>query len=200
MKSICAPERFVAKLQEYGSGRAAVLESIGLRLICLLVLSGVSLVGGETPPQQHGDVSKWATFLNKSGWSIKYPTSMKIGSCRQCSDPTNPDVLVTFTDSSVPGSLIIERLADKPTNETVDKWLSETSRDTVANSVVDEEWMYLDGMPTLKVRNRGPGLSESENLYVAYGSKTFAIRASGTQDKKFYRLYLQMRSTFRFHR
>jgi hypothetical protein len=197
------------KIAEYVlrcEGSSAVCQSLGTNppglkcknFVRLVVLGAVWLAQAASPPDQPGDVSKWASFVNRAGWSIKYPSNFRVGSCRQCPDPASPNVFVTFSDPSTAESIMIERLADKPADQTVDKWLQESSHDTVANLRVNDEWIYLDGMPALKVKNRKPDSGESESVYIVNGSKTFAIRASSTQTRSFYLLYRQMLSTFRF--
>jgi hypothetical protein len=37
-------------------------------------------------------VSRWKSFANKAGWQINYPDNWQVGSCRSCTDPTDPDV------------------------------------------------------------------------------------------------------------
>lgn len=159
----------------------------------------VWLAQAATPPvQQAEDSSRWATFTSRGGWSIKYPANLTVRSCRQCMDLAGPDVFVTFSAPSTDGLIMIEPLIDKPADQSVERWLNAISQQTVANPRVSEEWIYLDGLQALKVKNRSPDSSESENVYVVNGSKTFAIRASNAQIAPFYMLYRQMLSTFRF--
>lgn len=187
-----------------------VLMRYGCQLRKLLGLKCKTFIGiiallwlaqAATPPfQQTGGSSEWTTFTNRAGWSIRHPVNFKVGSCRQCSDPTNPDVFVTFLDPSTSGFVMIEHLLDKPADQSVEKWLDAISRETVANPRASEEWVYLDGAPALKVKNRNPDSTESENVYVVNGSTTFAVRVSNIEVTPFYLLCRQMISTFRFAR
>ena len=56
-----------------------------------------------------------------------------------------------------------------------------------------EEWISLNGTRALKVINRNADSTESENIYIVHGSKTFAIRADSSS-----RLFQRMLSPFRF--
>ena len=166
-------------------------------IICHFVVSVVCLAQGSAPADRIGSVSAWTTFANKAGWSIKHPGNLKIASCRQCPDPTATDVFVVFRDPFTSDSMMIEPLADEPRDQGLNKWLHRISN-TIANPVIKEEWIYLDGWTALKVTNQGPDSSENENIYFVRGSKTFAIRVSNTHNSAFYALYRQMLSTFRF--
>jgi len=87
---------------------------------------------------------------------------------------------------------MIEHLVDQPANQTVDAWLHDVARTTVANPQVSEEWTSVGGTKALKVVNRNPDSTESENIYVVRGSRTFAIRMPSNA------LCQQILSTFRF--
>ena len=101
-------------------------------------------------------------------------------------------------DPGTGGSILVEPLADKPADKSIEEWLQEVGRETVANPIASQEWDYLDGALALKMDNRNPDGTESVNVYVVNGVKTFAIRASQTQPKSFDTLFRQMLSTFRF--
>ena len=61
--------------------------------------------------------SKWKTFANRAGWSIKYPRDWRVSSCMECPDPTDPDVFVSFYNPSTKGLIMIEHLIDKPADQ-----------------------------------------------------------------------------------
>jgi len=151
-------------------------------------------VKGAGPLDASADIVNWKVFTNRSGWSVKYPRRVKIISCRQCEDPTAPGILVMFRDSLTSASMMIEPLAQKPSDRTVRQWLQETSRSTVANPRLTEEWIYIDGRSALNVKNKGADSSWTSNIYVIAGSKTFAIRISNAGSA----LFRRMLSTFRF--
>lgn len=167
-------------------------------IIGAMSLAMIWFLPAATAQDSAHDVRRWTTFTSKAGWRIKHPESWKVGSCRQCPDPTAADVLVTFRDSVTSESILIESLIDKPVNQSVNEWLREVSHTTIADARVREEWIYLDGRHALKVTDRQPESSESENVYVLNGSRTLAIRLSSTHGAEFYSLYRQMLSTLRF--
>jgi hypothetical protein len=159
----------------------------------LLYVSGkVPEKPSAAPPGHEDATSSWQTFANRAGWSIKYPRTWKTGSCRQCEDPADPDVFVTISDPLANEMVMIEHLVDQPANQTVDAWLHDVARTTVANPQVSEEWTSVGGTKALKVVNRNPDSTESENIYVVRGSRTFAIRMPSNA------LCQQILSTFRF--
>jgi len=161
--------------------------------VSAVLLMGMCLAQAA-PPDTSEDAAKWATFMNKAGWAIKYPATLKVGSCRQCSDPTAPDAFVIFRDPSTGESMMIEPLIEKPADQNITKWLQGLSQTTVANPRVSDESIFLDGRPALKVLNKGADANETLNIYVINGSKTFAIRISNARNA----VYQQMLSTFRF--
>lgn len=140
------------------------------------------------------DSAKWLTFGSKSGWSIKYPANLKVGSCRQCRDATAPDVFVVFTDPSTNDSMMIEPLRDKPSDLSIGDWLQDLSKTTIANASVSDQWTFIDGRPALKTVNKGANSNETSNFYLVNGPKTFAIRISNANNA----LFQQVLSTFRF--
>jgi hypothetical protein len=145
------------------------------------------------------DASKgWTTFTNRAGWSIKYPPTWEVGSCNSCADPTDPQVFVSFFDPSTNGILMIQHLKDKPPDEGVDAWLNDVARVAVANRRIGEEWILLDGRRALKVNTRNPDRTESDNIYVVDGEKTFFLQASPIGNAAFYQPCKQMLSTFKF--
>lgn len=110
--------------------------------------------------------------------------------------PTDPNVFVTFHNPETNELLImIEPLADKPRAQTVEQWLNDVKAATVLNPIVAEEWMSLSGTRALKVINRSPDSTNSENVYLVHESKTFAIR--GYPSASSYPVYRAMLATFR---
>lgn len=165
---------------------------IFLVIFGLLPLDRASNARGAGPAK---DV-RWRTFVNRAGWRISYPPRWQIGSCRQCSDPTDPDVFVTIFEPSTKTMVMIEHLIDKPVEEDVEPWLKEVSRDTILSPLISEEWIVLDHKKALKVINGNLDSTKSENIYVLYGPKTFAIRTD--RNTLSYATYQRMLSTFKF--
>lgn len=161
-----------------------------------LMLIALSLGRFASAADSVDDVSKWPFFTSKSGWSLKYPPALKIGTCRQCPDARAPGVLVIFSEASGSDSVLVEPLADKPPDKDLRVWLLELGK-TSAGNRMGEEWFYLDGRLALRVTNQAPG-STSENVYVANGSKSLAIRISSSDPESFYPAARQALSTFRF--
>jgi len=170
--------------------------NVTLALIGCALLTVAWNVHGQTPSGQATDVSQWKTFANRAGWSIKYPRDWQVSSCRSCTDPTDPDVFVSLYNAATKQLIMIEHLIDKPADQSVEQWLNDIKVTTNLNPRVSEEWISLDGTRALKVINRNRDSTESENIYVVHGSKTFAIHAD--RNTPSYQLYRQMLSTFRF--
>ena len=102
---------FFAKLDERGASRDEIFN-----------LFSVTLVAQPTAtPGLENDSSLWHTFTNKAGWMIKYPISWRVSSCRQCSDPTDPNVDVTLYNASTKQLIAIEHLLDKPSDQTAEQ-------------------------------------------------------------------------------
>lgn len=150
----------------------------------------------QTRSAEPGDVSRWKTFANKAGWQIKYPDNWQVGSCRQCTDPTDPDVFVSFYNPATKELIMIEHLIDKPSDRTLQQWLDDIKKTTNLNPIASEEWITVAGTRALKVINRNRDATESENIYIVHGSKTFAIRTERSTPS--YKVYERMLSTFRF--
>lgn len=91
---------------------------------------------------------------------------------------------------------MIEHLADKPPDQNAEQWLNSIKTATNLNPPVSEDWILIDGTRSLKVINRNPDSSESENVYTVRGSQTFAIRAKLNTPS--YALYEKMLSTLKF--
>ena len=158
----------------------------------LLHISRRSVHGQAVPSNDAG----WKTFVNKAGWSIKYPATWQVSSCRSCPDPTDPNVFVSFYNPSTKEVIMIERLVDKPDNQTLEAWLDDIQRTTNLNAAISEQWITVGGKRALKVINRNRDSTTSENIYVVHGAKTFAIRTG--RNTPSYAIYLRILSTFRF--
>jgi hypothetical protein len=154
----------------------------------------------------------WKTFANRGGWSVSYPAGWRIASCKSCKDPTAPGVFVDFFPphmKTAEGWVMAEPLADRPSSESVDAWLTEVSRTNNANLQINEGTLTLNGLPALKVRYRvGTGV-EMETVYIVSGSQTFAVEFSGDLTGKRlgipldklgnYAIYLKIVDTFHFN-
>jgi hypothetical protein len=153
-------------------------------------------LGIECPwcqPFKGGEVEN---FRKPGRWTISYPPQWQIGSCHQCSDLTDPNVFVTFFEPSTKAMIMIEPLADKPADKEVEPWLKEVGRDTVLNAQISEQWIVLNHRKALKVINGNQDSTSSENIYLLYGQKTFAIRTS--RNTPSYATYQRMLSTLNF--
>jgi hypothetical protein len=136
----------------------------------------------------NGEERDWRKFINRAGWSIKFPPIWRVESCRACDDPTEPNAPLFLSDPSGDQTILIERLADKPSGKSVDVWLHEVAKDTVLAPIHNEQQIPLSGSKALKVANEG-----SENIYVVRGSLTIALRY-----KHPIRAVTRVVSTFRF--
>ena len=145
---------------------------------------------------QGDDVSQWKSFSNRAGWTIKHPRNWHVSSCRSCPDATDPSVFVALEDPKIDALIMIEHLIDKPADKSVEQWLNDISRGQNVNPRVSEEWISLNGARALKVINRNRDLTESENLYLLSGSKTFTIHADRITSS--YQLEQRILSTFKF--
>jgi len=168
------------------------------RFATVVALSVVSLAQVQTPYVEGGDTSRWKTFASRAGWSIRYPPDLHVSSCRQCEDPTAPEVFVDFSGSSGQVWVMIEPLADRRAGQSIQQWLDEVQHITVLSPALSKQWVFIDGAPTLRVMNRPSDSGGTENNYVAHGLKTFAIRFPHIQDARMHSLCEQMLSTLRF--
>ncbi|MCL4523653.1 MAG: hypothetical protein M1453_08515 [Acidobacteria bacterium] len=157
----------------------------------------------------HAETAKWKVFSNRAGWSIGYPADWKVASCKNCPDPTDPDVYVDFfppTDKqSDEGWVMVVHLVDKPPGMSADQWFADIKQTANLNPRINEQRLTLNDLPALKVRYRnssGGGL-EMEAVYVLSGSKTFAINFSGNKpgialdSLRNYPIYVRMLSSFK---
>lgn len=147
------------------------------------------------------------TFANRAGWTMNYPADWTVASCFSCSDPTAPEVYVDFFPPKKPeaGSVIVEHLADMPSNMSVDEWLNELKKTENQNPQLTEKRFTLNNLPALRIRYRNPsdGGQEMEAVYVVSRGQTFSIgfsaeggglplEASGN-----YATYLEMVKSFK---
>jgi hypothetical protein len=174
---------------------------VGVAYATWLMAVGIlgALLNAQVLPEsiEHQDITKWSTFASRSGWSVRYPPELHPSSCRQC-DPTEPEVIVAFSDSSGRVAIMIEPLADKREGRSTVQWLTEVARDTVASPVASERWAFVDGAPALIAINGAPGSEQTENVYVERGLKTLAVRFPHIQEASLRSLCEQMLSTLRF--
>ena len=99
---------------------------------------------------------------------------------------------------------MIEQLADRPANRSIDEWLKELKQTNNLNARLQERKFTVGGLPAVEVRYRSPsdGGSETGAVYVVSGSQSFAIEFSGKpglalEQLDNYRTYTRMVETFR---
>jgi hypothetical protein len=114
-------------------------------LVWRVLLSQGWTTQAAPPGGEGGDISKWRTFTNRAGWSVKYPGDWQIGSCVQCSDPTDPNVFVSLSSPATKALIMVDHLADKPRDQTVDEWLNDIKATANLSPRIREEWIQLDG-------------------------------------------------------
>jgi hypothetical protein len=175
----------------------AVRKENVLPVAVTLALLAMYAPGQAQPP--------WKIFTNRAGWSISYPADWSIGSCRNCKDPTAPDVFVEFfppagRDSG--GWVTVDHLRRKPSDSSVDEWLADISKTTNLSPRLSEERITLHGLPARKVRY-STGEGEREAVYTVFGLETFEIQfvtqksAVLLEKSSNYDTYLKMLGTFR---
>jgi hypothetical protein len=126
----------------------------------------------------------WKTFANRAGWSVSYPGNWSVESCKTCTDPTAPEVFVNFfppPEMEAEGSVMIEPLADKPADISVDAWLEQLPTRANHNPLRRETRVMLNGTPALQVRYRTDAGDDKEAVYVVSGVRTFEIEFSTEQ-------------------
>jgi len=149
-----------------------------MRHVATIALVVLAIAG----PLRAADVTAtWIAFASKSGWTIKYPPKWQVGSCNSCTDPTAPNVPVSFFDPSSRDLVRIEILQNKPGDQTIEGWLHRVAETAVLNPRISEEWTDLDKRRALTVRTRNPDSTQSENIYVVDQSRTVFIQAPSGQ-------------------
>src|ERR1700676_3968389 len=151
--------------------------NVTLSFICCALFSLASIAQSTSPVDQTADVSRWKTFASRAGWTIKHPGNWQVGSCRQCSDPTDPNVFVTLYNPSTKELIMIEHLIDKPADQTLEQWLDDVKASTVLNPFLREEWISLNGTLALKVFSRNTDSTERKNIYLVHASKNLPLPA-----------------------
>lgn len=180
---------------------------IGMNLIHFHILCGLIVCGllskssfAQTARvgnlDEFSDASRWKLFVSKAGWSIKHPDDWQVTSCKACPDPSDRYVSVYLYRSSTDELISIDNLRNRPPTETGDHWLHDLSLRTVLNPRVGETLIKLNGMRALKVINRNPDGTASDNVYVTNGLTTVAIRM--VRDSPSYALCGRILATFRF--
>jgi hypothetical protein len=169
-------------------------------VLLVLTFFGLSAAGQVIP--------KWKVFTSRGGWSISHPSNWRIGSCHACKDPKKPGVFVDFFSPDLnEGWVIVEPLAEKPSNTSPDSWLSEVAKTANVNPHIDEQELKVNDLPALKVCYRTSSDQQIESVYVLSGLKTFEIEFSGDLSRQGtvkpletlgnYQTYLKMLQTFR---
>jgi hypothetical protein len=183
-------------------GRRNVRQLTFVHLSVLLVVCGLLPIALAAKP-------KWKTFSNRAGWSIAYPADWTVASCRSCPDLSAPDVYVDFFPSNQKaGPVMVQHLANQPSNVTLAQWFTEIKRTANQSPQVSEEKVSLDGLPALKVRYRNPnnGGRWLEAVYVIGHGQTFSIDFSGEagglalEALENYEIYLDMVKSFKVKR
>jgi hypothetical protein len=93
---------------------------------------------------------------------------------------------------------MVESLADKAAGRSTRQWLTEAEHDTVLIPVLNEQWTFIDGASALVAINGASGSEQTENIYIAHGLKTLAVRFPHIQETGVRSVCQQMLSTFRF--
>ena len=151
---------------------------------------------------------KWRLFVSRAGWSINYPAGWRLGSCNSCKDLRKPGVYVDFfSPDPQKGLVMVEPLADRPSDASADPWLTEVAKTANVNPHLQEQRLLVDDQPALRVRYRTSSGQQMEAVYVVFGSKTFEIEFSGDLSEQgavdsletlgSYQTYLKMLATFR---
>ena len=144
------------------------------------------------------DAPDWRKFTSRAGWTLEYPSDLTISSCRQCTDPTDPNVFVAFSRRSGEVIALIEPLADKIVSQSSRQWLSDVARDTILSPILSKEWVSTPGALELVVVNGDSKSDKSENVYILHGVKTLAVRIPHVQDIGVRSISKRMLSTFKF--
>ncbi len=100
--------------------------------------------------------------------------------------------------SSNDDMVMIEPLAARRANETVDQWLADTKTSANLNPIIGQDWISVNGVRALNVRYRYADSSEHDTVYVMNGSEMFAIEGPAISDPAIYEIYKKMVASFRF--
>ena len=102
---------------------------------------------------------------------------------------------------------MVEPLASKPSNISVDAWLRDVSTSNNVNPHLLDQMFTLNNFPAVKVHYRTTYGEEMESVCVVSGSETFALdfsrdlngKRSGVplEKRNAYAVYLEMLTTFR---
>ena len=103
------------------------------------------------------------------------------------------------------GWVMVSPLASKPSDTSVDAWLTDTSNGANLNTHVAEQSLTLNGLPALKVRYSTADGQAVEDVYVASGTRTFSMAFSPDQGTpvtplemlRNYAIYMKMLNSFR---
>jgi hypothetical protein len=168
------------------------------------------------------ETSKWKTFKNISGWSIKYPPEWHVSGCcyktvQELGD--DPDAFVGFypPPESDEGWLMVTNISDKPENIELWDWfenISSSGPPSVKNERVvfngtqafKKIWRSCSNICNLSPQSEYYG-SWHEDVYVVYdNTEAFELGFNTNNvykniiDYKNYEIYQQMLSTFQFDR
>jgi predicted small secreted protein len=179
-----------------------------LLLVCATGCSTTQRASRDTQqtaaPMREAD--NWGTFSNRAGWSINYPSDWRISSCRNCSDPTDPNVFVDFFPPDPDeGWLLIDHLMDKPKNASVDDWLNEMKKAANLSPIIHEAKLTVNDLPALSVNYQNPsdGGYEIDVVYIVSDQHTFSISFNpnkpgiNPETLRNYPTYLRVLSTFK---
>ncbi len=105
--------------------------------------------------------SETEKFESRGGWSIEYPKNWTFSSCKNCPDPTNPNVYVTFTPpieiDPRDGQVQIIPLAGKSSDKTKDEWYALMKASIAPSTVTFENKITIDGIEAYLVRFKDEG-------------------------------------------
>jgi hypothetical protein len=159
------------------------MSNIRVKIAFVVVLLSITALA-STPSAK--TEAGWNVFSNGTGWSIQYPADWTAEGCKTCMEPTAPAAYVNFfppAELETEGSVMVEPLADKPAEVSVDAWLEEMPARGGHNPLRKETRMTLNGSPAIDVRYRTGSGDDKEAVYVVCGAKTFAIEFSTEQPR-----------------
>ena len=174
----------------------------------ILIVFGCALLSenAQAMPEPHQTEAKsekaWRTFTSRSGWSVSYPTEWTDGSCNSCSDPGAPGMFVGFyppeNKSSNDDMVMIEPLAGRRANETVDQWLADIKTSANQNPIIGQGWISVNGVRALSVRYRYADSHLYDTVYIMNGSEMFEIEGPAISHAAMTEIYKTMVASFRF--